>query len=292
MTGNPERLALLDKATKDRIGSFYLSNLLEADGTGKWPIFLDSIDRFIAQKSHVRIPIALASKLELGLLDWGVFPSDENLHRAEPSLPLLFVGRPARKRPMDDDFERACATIEIARRIDFGKNPKETPFALRIAGVTKEGRIVAATYDLEDNNRLAELNVSMPFKECPPHLNDYWDTDQNLRPKLVAPLLDRLHPYAAAGLITQRMCEIVRTMDPKYYPHTNALVFQLTQSKISIGKPLDGLDIRRLAEQAVKLGYFAERTVGIVTVGLTGEAAQQRGIAPWEISLPASLSKA
>ena len=290
----PERqanqLQPLTAEAEGKIGSFYLSNLLKTIRycNLKSSSFL-ALGEF-SEKIGVKIPADLFNG-HFNSLSWIPCCYKE-------SLPKLFLGKDADNYTyIDNDFNQALATIEIARSADSsdGKSKeKYTPLFLRIAGVDKEqNRIIAATYDLEDQNHLIEFNVSLG-------LNEHFRASPLINaPRLLTllPSNDK-KPYETAALVTKGMVNVVKKLDDSrlntdgILPLMEAAVFSRTSEGFSHGKNLMYVDLKRISDYTSKLGYYIKEESEIVTVGLTQEAARERKTNSWEISLPKFLSKA
>lgn len=294
MAGIPERPTNqpLTREAKDRIGPFYSSLVCKAPS--EIQVAHSLVDALFSVRSltGVKIPSKLTEQLGLENFSW-VYKGWR-----EGSPVVILMGKEITVHSFyleRNKIEDALATIEIAGKMEIVNGiKKRVPFYLRVAGIDKEqNRIVAATYDLEDQNRLTELNVSMPLNECPNYLTNDWDTGFNLRPQLVKPIPSQTdNSYDTAGLITKSMCEMVETIDPKGSPHKAALIFQLNPIDINRGLILRPEDKLRLNAQCDELGYYAKREKGMVIVGLETNAAKSRGINHWEISVPEFLQKA
>lgn len=269
MAVSPERHTNqpLSVKAKDAIGKSNLIELLKRPIVGnrlREPFC--AIHRSSVQGSNVEIPTALISQLGLESLDW------TQLHNnlALLALTALYIGKPReilQSMMVTPNTDETLATIEIARRVDLDKGFEDVvPFFLRIAGVDKEqNRIIAATYDLTDSNRLVKLNVSVPNDE-------YGDLTKDLpaihRDETTASIpTNKDNPYETAGLITEVMCGKV---------HQNNVLILRFDNGNSIVEPL---------------GYFIERGDEIVTVGLREDAAKARDLKSWKISVPAALSE-
>lgn len=213
---------------------------------------------------EVSIPPSLTENLQLNKLEW-VF-----VEGASPiPLTTLLAGYP--KDTSFSDVNSAMATLEIARMKLANKN-EPVPFLLRTAGVAKNA-IIAVTYGLlPEASHLTELNVSIPAKECHPEMSRDFPT--------VSLPTDFDKPYTTAALITQQMCK-----DISGSAQHRALSFRLTgeKSDFHLQETTRGL--------MFSLGYYARNEERFVIVGLQPEAAERRGLTPWEVSIPTSLQK-
>ncbi|MDO8620708.1 MAG: hypothetical protein Q7R31_00265 [Candidatus Levybacteria bacterium] len=294
MAGQPlERGTLYspDAAGRKRIGESYLSSLLETAPVHKdRPSAFAAVELFLIVNAGVKIPDSLIKDMKLESIKW--IPANPS----EDTLPLLVLGkRPSQKEAfINNHLDDAAATLEIARQIKIRNGKGEFfPSLIRIAGVI-QNRVVAVTYDLTEGNRLTELNVSMPYSECPPYLNDDWDTSWNLRSQLVTSLPTyKKRPYKTAAFITPEMQKAVREKDNMIRsPHDNALMVRFNERRAYFGKSLNVSEAFNLTTLTDNLGYYAKTANGNAVVGLTAEAARKRGIGPWEIYVPAVLQKA
>ncbi len=305
----PRQLNLLSDQAKQNIAVHYLKEALAAADAEKhnpWNYSLGSFENIripLWKKAGLELPSSLVEGLNLEKLNWqilGVNPVSIILIGGNFPKPEFDTANGTEKASLNN----ALAVIDITRQgnpIIPSENWK--PFHLRIAGVVDGElggkRVVAATYDLEDNNRLTELNVSMSSDECPgaPNsLNDkLWKSLNVLLSHTTVGLPSIIKDsYTTAAFVTQRMLdEIAKAADIASSPHENALAIKINQEGIYFAiKGLNLKSVDMLNYHMSVLGYYARRENGAVRVGLTKEAARQRGIAPWEISLPASLSKA
>lgn len=295
MAGQPlERgtLCLPDAAGRKRMGNFYLSNLLEtATVREKRPSPFPAIELFVAINTGVSIPPILTNNFDLWSLDWALVNSYED------TLPLLLLGKyPNYKRrgaPMRNNLDDAAVTLEIARRAKISNGKMElSPSLIRIAGVM-QGKVVAATYDPTEGNRLARLNISLPWGESLSMKND--DYLPGLLDKFwITISTDKKSPYHTAGLITQGMCDKAGTTNESLPEFSNkALTFQLHEkSPIILGEPENPQDTQDLNYAFNEMGYYIFRKNGFIEIGLDTADAERKHLKPWEVSLPEFLQKA
>lgn len=278
----------LSGEAKSRIGSFHLRQLLEADlvafDVGHFKdINDDTFSEFFS------IPPSLMEELKLDKLNWQAIRGANNPMYNQ--LPVVIKGAEKNHAlEKDADINNAMATIEIARRVNL-QTGHYIPILVRIAGVARNNRIVAATYDLtEPENPLTHLNISLSNPELKSLNTNRW----NISPHITIPLPSNLiAPYKTAGLITAGMRDKIRAEDPQQPLHEKALSIQTNKKGVYFAIGGLNLDAIGLIIQTVKgLGYYAKRINGMVTVGLTVETAKERGIESWEISMPATLQKA
>lgn len=281
----------LTKEAKRSIGNFYLiSQLINTPAREVDTWLFNEFNDHIGFEPITNIPNSLNERLGLQGFRWMRFS-----HR--DSLSVLFVGKIINAKRFNNNYQDAIATIEIAKRKKFNEEINDwddVPLFLRIAGVDKEqNRIIAATYDLEDNNRLTELNVSISHQESPICLDIGNAYGSMIRRRLSTSLdaVNSLHPYHAAGLVTDKM---------KMYdlPNRNELlIFHVYQNNVFPGKSLSEeclSDKEKLKAISEYLGYFTRKENGMITIGLKEVLRNTNNIkiAPWEISLPEALQKA
>jgi hypothetical protein len=246
---------------------------------------------FIKFETKAKIPDNLTKTLGLQDFRWTRFSHRE-------ALPALFVGKKSDGEYITNNYEDALATIEVGRWKQFDKSIngwKDIPAYVRIAGIDKQqDRIVAATYDLTENNRLTRLNVSIPDSEL--NLND--ESDSNYLPRLslisllssksIIPLaFSEKRPYFTAGLITPQMREAAKTND-------HAFSFEIdSKGNVSPKRPDVGSNTAAEAFKTFsELGYYTRREDGLIIIGLGKSLAFRRRVDPWEISVPEFLQKA
>lgn len=285
MAGSPERPSNQPPTRIEEnknIGNYYLTKLLKNHRPTEhydWGRFKDFND-LISSRAKVKIPPLLIDQLQLEEMRWQPIGNP-------PS--ALLIGR----HPNEDeswlmtDIDQSNATIEIVSRTERIKLPGlisrdiPTPVLLRIAGVDKEQcRIIAATYNLEDQNRLTELNVSIPAAEPLEYEEDLDTRMYRIYPTEI------VEPYKyAAGLITPAMYKtlndallnrFVNDIDNQF-PHSRVLKFEF-------GKNNSNSVFERL-------GYYEERRAKVVTVGLSEKATERTSMNPWKISVPEFLIK-
>lgn len=277
MAVSPERQTNqpLTREAKDRIGAFNLMSLLKANEKRiRVPEYLqyenfDAVAREVTNNILVLLPTSLTETFG--------FSSNLKWHIAEQSVMSSIVIGSKSGGPKIQD---ALTVIETSRRSDLRTEPSKRflPSYLRIAGVHKEqNRIVAATYDLEDQNRLLELSVSIPEFE---HL----ETIKHLSPYEIIKIITAIptdvnYPYNTAGLITSSMRETVNRLEfnRNESPHSTTLIFEFGKNN-SILK---------------KAGYFQlEGNENIMAVGLKKEVADAKDLHHWMITVPRFLPKA
>lgn len=302
MAESPERSINqpLSRKAKDRIGSFYLSRLIN------WYSFPHERSDWL-EFNHMRQYEILSGSQFTPLMET-LKLTDLKWYSLDFPPSLLFVGRKpdndfTTKKSMKPDINQADATIEIASqaaRVDrgwpTGWKDEFTPFHVRIAGVSQaRNRIVAATYDLTENNRLVNANVSISSAE--------FDKQNNidmlyLLSKSIIPLArSEGNPYFTAGLITPQMRKVTKACDPNDSEHEFAFSFELTSPNpkdgISINRPdVDPKSATEARNIFSRLGYYAKRENGLVSIGLGINEAEARGVEPWKIVLPEALPKA
>jgi hypothetical protein len=278
------QLQPLTTEEKDRMGNSNLTAKLKEYKQSRLPLPPNPLIASIIVKNEagIIIPTTLANQLELEstLSRWAIVG-----HREAPS--VLLVGKNLEK---DDwiNINEAHTTIEIENRsIILGPYSRRyTPFYLRIAGVDKEqNRIIAATYDLAEKNRLIKTNISIPYAE----IDNKFHELTNPMPK------DGNSSYFTAGLITSAMSWSVWTSKEK--PSTRHERFLGLEFDENFNIRLERPDTQNYYSEEDyslfdKMGYFTRRKGGIFTVGLTKEGAGRRKVDPWEISVPEFLQKA
>lgn len=305
MTGNPERSAVPspDPAAKQRIGAYYLKGLLQGSGGKAWNpesssngLGLDNADLAMIHQARAFIPEVLTEKLNLSKLTWRPVA----LISHEKPLTWLATGFSDAKELKIDN---ALATIEIAQhaRLENGQE-KFSPLLLRIAGVhndkvTRDKRIVAATYDLTENGQLTNLNVSLSNQE--------FDSLSNGAERLVFPehvIVDfssqSAKPYSTAGLITNGMVNEIRSKNPQELLCKKAISIRRNQEgayRFAV-KGFDRNAISFLRSGGEKSGYYVASMDGhSLNVGFTNpedDLNTQQRPKSWEIIIPSSLQKA
>lgn len=281
-----------DAAGRKRIGEFYLSNLLKtATVREKRPSPFAAIELFVATNAGVCIPPILTNNFDLWSLDWVLVNSHED------TLPLLLLGKypnyKRREAPMRNNLGDAAVTLEIARRAKISNGKVELlPSLIRIAGIMQD-RVVAATYDLTEGNRLTELNVSLPPRESLSMNNDDSLSRRLLDQFWIVIPTDKDNPYDTAGLITQGMCDKSGTTNQSLPEFSNkALAFQLGEHTVILGKPENSHDTPDIDFAFKAMGYYIYKENGFIVVGLSIGDAGRKHLKPWEISMPATLQKA
>lgn len=281
MAGTQERTVV---NAKD-IGSWYLNKLIENAPTQPPHATFEGIEHTIPFGAGVEIHPVLKEMLALDNLSWKVLGIN-------PMSALFIGGNFDNEREVD--VNHALATIDLARRIDLsdGKE-KPIPLFVRIAGVAKNNRIVAATYDLTDGNRLARLNVSLPPRESLSINNDDYLSSRHLDQFWITIPTNKDRPYDTAGLITQSMCDKVGTTIRILQEYANkALALQFKEHATIIGKPETPSDTRVLDYAFNKMGYYIRRGNGFFKIGLDVADAGRKYLEPWEVSIPAYIQKA
>ncbi|MBF8249467.1 MAG: hypothetical protein HW400_68 [Candidatus Levybacteria bacterium] len=270
---NSPRQELASEERNRRIGNYNLSVLLKNPPEEQPTAKFDFIALTTQGLAYSRLPSLLTKQLELESLTWTAKGLATN------SLAILLIGkRNIDSSVMTNNVDDANATIEIARRMKFiGKIAIPAPIFLRISGIDKEqNRIVAATYDLEDNNRLTEINVSVPYDEYIDHLKD--STKLSDIREIIATIPTNMGDlYATAGLITQAMRNELVTAKNKF-PHNQALIIKLDKDYL-------------ISQKLVDAGYYVERKDRAVAIGLKEQAGKIKGLPHWKISLPSILPK-
>lgn len=273
---------------KDRLGNYNLKNLLGALQEGKakedWDPCWGSINsdlglHFSFAENQLRtnvgieIPSLLSDNLGFDKLEWQI----KKINRFNNSSTLLLGFSPEDKGEIS--INQALATIDIEQRSiageedGFGHNAYE-PFHFGITGINREqNRIIAAKYDLGNNNRLTELNVSISQEEYLHLLIESSKLD-NVK-KVTARIPTNIdEPYKTAGLITKAMYNALIT-DNNPFHHEYVLIFKFNKSN-------------PIFKEA---GYYAARKAEIVTVALKEEATKENDFSPCKISVPEALPK-
>lgn len=282
LSERPSNQPLSQIEENKNIGNFYLTKLLKNYRPTErfdWGSFED-MNYLLSLKAKTKIPPLLIDQLQLEDMGWQPI--------GDPPSTLL-IGR----HPNDDesclmtDINQANATIEIVSRTERIKLPGlisrdiPTPALLRVAGVDKEqSRIIAATYNLEDQNRLIELNVSIPAAEPLEYEEDLDTRMYRIYPTDIA------DPYETAGVITPAMYKTLNDVlldrfvndISNQFPHSRVLKFEFGKN-----------DSNSVFE---RLGYYEERRARVVTVGLSEKATERTNMDPWQISVPEFLIKA
>jgi hypothetical protein len=294
MAGIQERPSeqLQSQPSRDKINKICNDYLLKVLSKIKYrgdipPADFGILNGFVGFETKTKIPNSLSEKLELQDLQW--------IRRShQEALSLLFVGKKNNEK-YSNNYEDALATIEIGERKQFDESIngwKDIPAYVRVAGIDKEqNRIIAATYDLTENNRLTRLNVSIQETEFNNTENDvdylYSLSMKSLLSKSMIPLsFSEKRPYFTAGLITPQMYEATR--------HEWAFSFEL-HSKGSIAPKRPDVGPNTAAEAFKtfsELGYYTRREDGLIIIGLGKSLAFRRRVDPWEISVPEFLQKA
>lgn len=278
------------------IASFYLKNTLEKTASRvAITVPFETMNDSIEFKTKTKIPDSLIENLRLQDLRWMRFSHKD-------ALSLLYVDKKTRGIPFSDhfnnDYKDATATIEIAQKKQFDESIngwKDIPVVVRIASIYKEqNRIVAVTYDLEDNNRLTKLNISLPIEEninsneiCWKIMPQYINIINNL--KAIFPT-DVTKPYTTAGLITR---EMYKKVSPSFYEYpSDAIIIQfLNDNSIVVGETENSSEKSELFNLFKGLGYYVSEEKGLIKVGLSGNGARERDLLPWKISVPKFLQK-
>jgi len=289
MAGSPERPTNqpLTRGARDKIGSFYSSKqALDKEGKRlEFPMVrilhdFGEAKIIIENRASVLLPssteISLTRNFDFHRLQWQIINNSD--------MSLFMAGKAAQNDRVE--INRSLGIIEITYRPNTAQgkgNEQFIPSDLRISGVNREqNRIVVATYDLEDNNRLVELNVSVPDFECLEVMKDLSADDIS---RVIASIpSDIKKPYKTAGLITEGMHGALNrslvpsaTAGDNESPHSHVLVFKFGGDN-SILK---------------KAGYFKiEGNNNIVAVGLERKAASAKDLRPWMVTVPGILLKA
>lgn len=223
----------------------------------------------------VKIPASLSERLDLQSLKW---------HTLSTNLCRLIIGKPLKGNDITN-IDDAVATIEISRTMDSEQN-KPVSYRLRIAGIDKNQGIVAATWDMIEDNRIVELSISIPINESLEILKTL-DFNNATAEKLVTSAITKFDkPYEAAGLITKAMHKL-NNSNIKEDPngtcfHDRVLTFRFE------GDNSENADSMLLLE---KCGYYFKNENGVLEVGLGSEEANSKNLKPWKFSVPAFLEK-
>lgn len=280
----PRQLKLLDDQAKQNIAEYYLKEALASADAEKHNPWNYSLGRFeniripLRQQTGLELPPSLVRGLNLEKLNWqilGVNPVSIILIGGNFPQPSNDTANGTEKASLNE----ALAVIDITRQGNPNLPYEEwKPFHLRVAGVLDGElggkRVIATTYALsETGNRLTRLNVSISSRET--FANAHTGKVSGLK----AIPTNKDHPYRTAGLITQAMQENLE-IGEDLLQHGSAVVFELENQKIIDEQGCWGLNYTRKTEN------------GSITVGLPEDEAKKHGLAPWEIILPESLSKA
>ncbi|MCL5432607.1 MAG: hypothetical protein M1524_00630 [Patescibacteria group bacterium] len=277
---------------KTRLGEFYLKRaLVNVDRHLREPQTFDDIQQYLSGCAGVAIPQQLHEQLEFGKLNWQMVKHPDGV-----GLTLLFLGGLERDGS-HINLDHTRSTIEVARKVDFVDGKTEyRPILVRIGGVSGN-RAVGLTYDC-DTKRLKELNVSLSKYEDPlreetsPEGISHQLVDQ-LTVDLPEPyVLNRGTdaPYHTAALITGFMSMIAYERSGFDGFHTKALVCQINNLGVTLGKPRSVQDSDRVKEAGGKLGYYVKRENGLVIVGRSKPQHFPTERDTWEISFPEKLS--
>jgi len=270
------------EARNRAIGNYYLSLLLKRapELNDKRPFSL-AHRAIISDANLASIPPSLINQLGLEDLEW-TWCGAGHMN----SLPILRIGRPIEDGYMTTDVNKATATIEVARRIDLSQDTENiVPFTMRFGGVIKDdknpenNRAVALSYDLENGNRLTEVNVSISGSEFIAYAEKL--SRKETSEVIVGIPTDINQPYETAGLITEGMYNKINEPSVRF--------------AIANGHGFDYAAIFKIGKNSSiikKAGYYEERQDGIVTVGLKKEIADKEGLLAWKFSVPEFLQKA
>lgn len=276
MAGSPEKLIshseqpLTETQTNRNIGGFYLSKLLKSNVDQHDRTTSTEICNFISKKAGAAISPDFKNIFMLQYHHWFIYSNYSFMTQ-------LFLGQNSFEHA---GWENATATIELAHKSE--SPDRYTPTFLRIAKIDKEqGLIIAATYDLTQNNRLSKMDVSIPWQQVfyikhSPCISKTLDETSQMIQTIPT---SKNYPYETAGLITRTMWDKV---NPEYphkgytnFSHLNTLTFEFDKDN-----PI--LD---------QLGYYRKAESGITVVGLEKATAEKMQLTPWEISVPARLQK-
>jgi hypothetical protein len=264
----------------EQIAKYYSKIVLEKTEPRKiMPSSFQQINNELNSESGIKIPDSLIEKLGLKEQIWMRFSRKSDL-------PILILGQALgsdndRHYAHNNSLRDAVSTIEIARKTtDNGR--KMLPIYLRIAGIyEKKHRVVAATYDFTQKNRLTRLEVSI-LKEELPHLVDRYPGFKYMTQTIPA---DKSDSYGSAGLITYAMYAVAGFSD-------KTLHFQNNEDGLSVS--VNGMDNdfnRDISKVARNMGYYNSVKEGIITVGFINESTSKKNTNPWEISVPEFLQK-
>ena len=293
LSEKPSKLLLTGDASRD-IGNYYFSLTLKENAdresrAGSSSLIVDSV----AKEGGVEIPYALFDQFVpvSQSLRWSLFG-----HLAWA--PSIFIAGKLKDENINMRINDAIITIQVVRKIlfDFEKyrEVSSAPQHLRMAWIDqKQNRIIAATYDLTNNNRLEELNVSLAPDEV-------FRSSPLINPQRILVELpsrdDR--PYDTAGYVTEQMVKNVKELEKEkgnsksMSPLMEGIIFSRTSEGFFLGNHLTHDDFRKQAKYASESGYYIKERIGELTVGLSPTVATIRKIKPWEISVPESLPKA
>lgn len=313
MAGTPENITppVLDAGAKRRMDKYWseatmlFPHVLKLKESWRHIGHFSNVIRGL-QEIGVELPSSLIYQLNLDKLKWWHLPENTGVFiasiGADPSQLELDIDQRYGRTKIDDT---ALATLSITKQA-VPNTPPETwkPFHLNVAGIANDRsdnkRIVVVSYDLPEG-KLAEFNVSVTHDEQPSCL-DVKETLYGYRPggPAESDILPRelntnfdavtlTHPLEhAAGLVTQ-------AMKKHTLPHQSELLFfHVDQGSVFPGKnlPQTPLSHKGKAKAVMEeLGYFMRIEGDMTTIGFRGISRNVRGIevAPWEISVPASL---
>lgn len=286
MAGTPEQLGA---TAKTNLAEYYFGKLIKDAPGRKFRPWRDNVGSFehaevaIGLSTGKRIHPVLVETLGLDKLLWQIAGENE--------MSGLLIGGNFNPEERVSTNE-ALATIETTRRMKLidGRYYEPVPLFLRIAGVAKNNRIVAATYDPTEGNRLTRLNVSLPPEEALSINNDDYLNSLFLNKLWIAIPTDKNMPYHTAGLITQSMCDKAGTTSQSLPQYVNkVLAFQLREHVVMLGKAKNPQDTQNLNYAFNKMGYYVYKENGFIRVRLATADVRRKNIEPWEVSIPAAL---
>lgn len=245
---------------------------------------IGGVRMFLYDNKVPDLPISLVDLLGFQNLQWGHDGKNWN----SPS--SLVIGCEPTPSKESIDTQDAIATIEIARQETFNMkngNHELNNLHYRLTGTTQDGTIAGTEYDLRNENRLTGLSVSISrFEEMKvrEELEGSGLSATEINRIIVAIPTDTNNPYTTSGLITKAMLSSVsrNPYPPGYTPiggdfHTSVLNFRF-----------NGEENNNAALE--KAGYYCkENKDGTLTAGLKTEAAKERSLHSWRITVPTLL---
>lgn len=231
---------------------------------------IEGIDDFnahlISAKTNFLIPYSFAEELGFENLDLKLTLDGKN--------PMLLVGGVSKNSSVNE----ALATVQISQK----ENEKRAS-RLAISGINSQNRIVAAEFDLNNSNRIKNLNISLAVKEI--------SMIEQSNPGIIERLTIKLptdERKETAGLITPTMCEKAGVVGN----NARALVFQFLPGRnFTVGKPKNLAEKTELRAKFQALGYRAFEYSKFITVWLSTITAKNMDIKPWEIEIPKYLPR-
>jgi len=275
-----------------------LRNLLKNTDQKTYPFVFGKVDAYVGYVARVNIS-SIMSALNLDNLSW-IIRHDKSLP------PILLLGKNIKDwKRINDNYEDAITTIEIASKLELDKNGNKilVPTGLSIASVCNEKEtIIASKWDLENQGQLAELNISISDDERL-EIGKVLDfRSENFNTRIVPIPTSDINPYQTAGLITPAMCEEGKkavlenysySESHSAYPfhnHVLVLKFKQTNPNTEGGCQFDLDDTTAFFLK--KCGYYYKISDGIFTIGLGDKEANWKDLKSWEINAPLSLKKA